>query len=68
MSALGQKRTFESALTMSAFGGKADILRSPHIAVAAALIFAVDLSRVQGVDWDEPVVPAGDGSGVDTRR
>jgi hypothetical protein len=32
---------------------------SPDLADAGALTFAVDLSRVQEVDWDEPVVPAG---------
>jgi len=40
---------------MSAFGGKADMLQSPDLADAAALTFAVDLSRVQEVDWDKPV-------------
>ncbi|MFA9476058.1 MAG: hypothetical protein ACERJ2_16040, partial [Filomicrobium sp.] len=32
---------------------------SPDLADAGALTFAVNLSRVQEVDWDEPVVPAG---------
>ena len=40
---------------MSAFGGKADMLGSPDLADAAALTFAIDLSRVQEVDRDEPV-------------
>ena len=40
---------------MSAFGGKADMLESPDLADASTLAFAVDLSRVQEVDRDEPV-------------
>ena len=39
---------------MSALGGKADMLESPDLADASALTFAVDLSRVQEVDRDEP--------------
>lgn len=37
---------------MSAFGSKADMPNLPQITDAAALTFAVDLTRFQDVDWD----------------
>ena len=55
MSAFDPKRTFCAPGRMSALGSKADMLESRVLADASALTFAVDLSRVQEVDRDEPV-------------